>query len=223
MRGYTKEQMHSLIEFARKMQKKKPKEIKWWSYEFALLTAVRRAEIPPVEWFDVKKTYIDINKELVGAQKPYTIKHNTKTNKDRYFPITSIMLDYLKRLHENNEIYHPGSKYLFPDKNEPLGCITMNVTYRAHKYACKELGIPIDKEFLKGTHAFRRVHETTFLEKGGSLDLASKVYGNSPRVVEDNYMLAVNAESSLQYIQSIHDSLFGEHRPVADNDLLFGC
>ena len=97
----------------------------------------------------------------------------------------------------------------------------MHLTYRAHKYACKKLGIDIDPNCLKGTHAFRRVHETAFLEKGGTLDLASNVYGNSPRVVRDNYMLSVNADSSLRYIQAIHESLFCENKSIANSDLLF--
>ncbi len=132
-------------------------------------------------------------------------------------------MDFLVRLHDNNEIYHPESSFLFPDENEELGCITHNLIYRAHKYACKKLGIPIDKYCLKGTHAFRRVHETSFMESGGSLDLAAKVYGNSERVIESNYLLSVDATSSLEYIQATHDYLFGCEKPSSDDDLLFGA
>lgn len=222
MRGFSKEEIHRLHLFAREQQEKHREQIKWWSYEFEILTGLRRGEVPPIEWTDVKKTHIDICKELVGSRKPYTIKQSTKTGKDRAFPITDQLLDFLKRLHENNKVYHPGSNYLFPDEEEALGCITHNLTYRAHSYACRKLDIAIDSYYRKGPHAFRRSHETAFMENGGTLDMAGHVYGNSPRVIKSNYMLSVEALKSREIVQAIHNDLFGDNTPIADNDLLFG-
>ena len=221
MRGFTKEDMHRLHSFAQKMQKEHPEQIKWWSYEFEILTGLRRGEVPPLEWEDVKKTHIVISKELVGSRKPYTLKHSTKTGKDRAFPITDMLMDFLKRLHDHDKEYYPGSKFLFPDENEETGFITPNLTYRAHTTACKKLNITIDSYYRKGIHAFRRNHETAFLENGGTLDMAGKVYGNSARVINSNYMLPVEAAKSREIVQKIHDDLFGEKAPVGNNDLLF--
>lgn len=215
-RGYTHEEMAAMYDYARQMQLLNPEDTRWWSYEFNLLTALRRAEIPPLTWNDVylEKGFIDIHQELVGTKKPYVIKPSTKTDRDRYFPITAAITEFLTRLSENNNQYHPGSIFLFPDENEDLGCITTNVTYRAHKKACDNLGIGIDKTLPKGTHAFRRVHETSFLENGGSLDLAAKVYGNSPKVIEANYLLSVNAQSSAPVIDLTQQKLF---KNIAEN------
>lgn len=200
-RGYTMEEMQAMYEITRQNQEVEPEDARHWSYEFNLLTATRRAEIPPLRWSDVhlEEGYIDIHQEEIGEE-PYIIKDETKTAIDRYFPITEIVLEFLIRLKENNDKYHPGSEFLFPDEKQVLGCITPQVTYRAHTKICKQLGIELSKEIPRGTHAFRRVHQTAFIEEGGSIELASKVYGNSPKVVEQHYLLNLNAKSSASIV-----------------------
>ena len=210
-RGYTSEQMFKMREEAIKMQQEQPEDARWWSYEFNLLTAERRAEIPPIRWSDVylddNIKYIDIHQQLIG-KKPFFIKPSSKNGLDRYFPVDDLLEDFLTRLKNNNDIYHPDSEFLFPDEQQELGCITPYVTYRAHVKICKKLGIPIDRNVMRGTHAFRRNHQTSFLEEGGSIELAAKVYGNSPNAIDNHYRLKMNSSISASIVAKTHEKLF---------------
>ncbi|SFQ35998.1 Site-specific recombinase XerD [Lachnospiraceae bacterium XBB1006] len=200
-RGYTVDEMSEMLRLTQQNEIDNPADSRHWSYEFNLLTAMRRAEIPPLRWDDVhwEEGYIDVHQEEIG-KKPYFIKPTTKTDKDRYFPITESVAEFLGRLQENNRIHHPESKFLFPDESQELGCISPNVTYRAHKRICQQLGITIDKNILRGTHAFRRVYLTQFIEGGGSIDLAANIYGNSDRTIKKHYLLGINSKASANII-----------------------
>lgn len=209
LRGYTADEMNAMYNETRKMQLEQPEDARWWSYEFNLLTAERRAEIPPIKWSDVylDRGIIDIHQQIIGKE-PYTIIPSTKTGLERYFPIGEMLQDFLERLKANNAIYHPDSEFLFPDETKPLGCITPHVTYRAHRKICKKLNVPVDKDVIRGTHAFRRVHQTSFIEEGGSQELAAKIYGNSPETMERNYILKINSSLSAPIIDKTHEKLF---------------
>jgi hypothetical protein len=73
---------------------------------------------------------------------------------------------------------------------------------------CKTLGIPIDKDIPKGTHSFRRNHQSSFIEEGGSIELAGSVYGNHSRATENNYLLKINSQAAASIVDKTHEKLF---------------
>lgn len=219
MRGYTYEEIGKMLEFTQELEIQHPADSRPWAYEFHILTAERRGEAPPLEWDDIcwEKGFIYIHKELVGDY-PYFIKDIPKNDSNRNFPLTEELIEFLKRLKENNEIYHPGSKFLFPNEKQPLGCMSLGGAYKIHEKVCKALGIEISKNFVKGTHAFRRVHETTFLEENGSSQIATTIYGHTEDVIKQNYLLAVNAKLAAPTVSTIQSRIINECTRVHKNN-----
>ena len=65
---------------------------------------------------------------------------------------------------------------------------------------CKKLGIAISKEFIKGTHAFRRNAITDIINICGSAELASELLGNSPKVALQHYYSGINTDKALEIL-----------------------
>lgn len=97
------------------------------------------------------------------------------------------MESYIKRLLEVVDTYYPGSMYLFPANNE-TGTITNNSVYNLLRRILKKHNIPISREFIRGTHSFRRNVTTELLNvSNGNELLVSDIMGNSPEVIRKNY------------------------------------
>ena len=123
----------------------------------------------------------------LDAEVPYIlIADYTKTHKDRKFPVTDEIREFLVKLKAVHEKYGLKSKYLFPSDNEN-GIITNNAVYNLYRRICNKLSIPITREKMRGPHSFRRNGITDFVNSGGNLLTASKLYGNTPKVAENNY------------------------------------
>ncbi|MBR6238785.1 MAG: hypothetical protein IKQ83_07055 [Lachnospiraceae bacterium] len=129
---------------------------------------------------------------------------------ETYYPLTPPIKVFLERLKANNDIYYPGSNFLFPDESQELGCITLYVTYRAHRYVCNKLGIPVNKEIPKGPHSFRRNHLTGFVELSGNAMLGTNLYGNSVKAFDQYYALSYNAATSAPFVEAFQTKIFGD-------------
>lgn len=203
-RVYTEEEVAKMYEYARQKEAESPQCMGAWAYELILLTGCRRGEIPPLTWSDVhlEEGYIDIHQEMVASNHTVTILPRTKTDRDRYFPIVPQIADFLTRLKCVHDQYFPDSDYLFPGKVKGLGCITLTTAYAQHNKACKALGIRNDSSFMRGTHSFRRIHQTSMMEQGANERLASQLYGNSPQSMKSHYLLSENALSAAEMIEA---------------------
>ena len=85
----------------------------------------------------------------------FVVVGHTKNYKNRYFPITNDLTDFLTRLKSMHDKYYPGSKYLFPADNKN-GIITNRAVYSVYQKICKKLGIEKDEGIILGPHSFRR-------------------------------------------------------------------
>ncbi len=206
LRGYTIEELSRMLAEAQAMQLKNPADARPWAYELTLYIGGRRAEIPPLNWDDTDEQFIYLWKQLVGSY-PYTIKGDPKNKNNRAFPMTPVINDYLYRLKENNSIYHPDSNFLFPNEKQPSGCISLGGVYKIHEKICKKLGIPISKDFIKGTHAFRRVHETEFIGETGSSKLSEEIYGHTEKTVDEHYRMKQAAEVTAPTVLKIQNKI----------------
>jgi hypothetical protein len=116
--------------------------------------------------------------------------------------------EFLQRLKKRNEKYYPGNSYLFPCPGNPHGIIGLRATYKLHQDLCRTLKIPIDKEIIKGPHAFRRTHESEILSSGGSSEMTGRIYGNSPRTIAKHYELFSESRAAAPYIEKLQEHLF---------------
>lgn len=96
---------------------------------------------------------------------------------------------------------------MFPNEKYPLGCIALGRIYKVHVQICKILDIPISKEFPKGTHAFRRTHETEFIGETGSSQLSQEIYGHSEKTVEEHYRLSQAAKVTAPTVSKIQNKI----------------
>ena len=205
-RKHSDEEINKILSVLHEKQISSPLYMPAYALELQIYMGLRRGEIPPLQWGDIKSDHIEIYKEqlttktkgIVKAEE-FVIVHHTKNHKDRYFPITSKLDDFLCRLRSVHEKYHLNTPFLFPD-NTPNGCINNNVVYGFYARICNDQNIPRSREFIKGPHSFRRNAITNTINNGGNSLIASKLYGNTPNVAEDNYYTGIDISSVKQLL-----------------------
>lgn len=196
-----------IMDYLHDYQKKKPSYFPAYALEMQIIMGLRRGEIPPLCWTDIKTSYVSISKEQITVKKQgkndrerFVVVNHTKTYKDRHFPITDDLRDFLTRLGNAHARYCPDNEYLFPADNEN-GIITNNTVYNFYRRMCKKLGIEISREFIKGTHSFRRNAITDVVNAtGGNIIMASQLFGNSPEVAKRNYYTGADMKDAMQVL-----------------------
>lgn len=185
-------------------QAKKKDYIPAYALEMQILIGARRGEIPPLRKSDIHDGYIAITREQITVKKfddipeYFKIVEHTKTNKNRIFPRTVALNEFLERLYAVLEEYYPHSEYLFPADTEN-GVITNGTVYNYYRRVCKKLEIPITRDVIKGTHSFRRNAITDVVNAtGGNLIMASQLFGNSPEVARKNYYTGIDTKEALE-------------------------
>lgn len=195
----TSKRVHSSDEFTlflhelHSKQKNRPKCSSYWALELQMLAGMRRGELPPLRWgIDVTEEYIHICREQLTTSEGHEIVEHTKNHRDRYFPITDDLKNFLTRLKAMHDIYYPDSDYLFPAENKN-GTITNRAVYCVYEKICKKLGIKKEEGIILGPHSFRRNAITDVVNAtNGNIILASALFGNSPEVAKQNYYTGVN-------------------------------
>lgn len=207
-RVHTPNEVENIIRMIHQMQEEKPWYMPAYALELQILIGARRGEIPPLQWADVSngtisiwREQITINKSRYNKKAYDAIVEHTKTYKDRDFPITNEIAEFLRRLQRAQEEYNLGDKWLFPFKTEN-GCIRNQIIYKTYKKICDELGIERSRECIKGTHSFRRNAITNAVNKsGGNIFLVAQLYGNSPEVAERNYFTGLDMDMARNILE----------------------
>lgn len=199
-RFHSDEDIERILEHIHAWQKKKPYYIPAYALEMQIICGMRRGELPPLKWSDITEKYIFIHqqqltvKKLDGVPEHFEIVSHTKNYKNRKYPITDEVLELIGRLKTVHEKYYSKSEFVFPANSEN-GCITNNTIYDYYRRVCKKLDITVDKNVIKGTHAFRRTKITQVINNSnGNVILASQLFGNSPEVAKKNYYTGLNLE-----------------------------
>ena len=196
-RGYTDDEMSRMRSYISDKLEEDPTDFSLQALKLQMMCGFRRGEIPPLRWEDVTEDYIWIHREQLlmkegGAE---IIVNHTKTWKDRYFPVTKEIRSFLDKLKEISK-----GEYLFPHKN---GCITNQSIYTRHYNMCLALKIPVLKDTIRGTHAFRRNAITEVINKSnGNVYLAAKLFGNSHNVIDAHYYLGVDLKGAKEILES---------------------
>ena len=199
--------VHSKDEFTRflhelhEKQKNRPKCSSYWALELQMIMGLRRGEIPPLRWKeDISDSYVSITREQLTCEKGYVIVEHTKNHKDRYFPITNDLKEFLIRLKDMHDKYYPDSKYLFPADNTN-GIITNRSVYCVYEKICKKIGIEKEDGIILGPHSFRRNAITDVINStNGNIILASALFGNSPEVAKKNYYTGIDLDMAKEVL-----------------------
>ena len=172
-----------------------------YALEFQIITGMRRGEIPPLTWDDVdfEKGTIHVHREQLTLKNApgnaNKIVEYTKNGKARYYPIADMELEFLERLKAVHDHYYPDSPFLFPGDSEN-GCISNDTVYQFFHRMCTRLDIPVTRDCMRGTHAFRRNAITEVVNiSGGNVVMAAQMFGNSPETIRKHYYTQDNLEN----------------------------
>ncbi len=209
IRVHSEEDIERFLEFIHDHQRRYPKYLPSYALELQIAMGLRRGEVPPLMWSDIQETCVIISREQLTVKKSadnpkefFRIVHHTKNHKTRFFPLTTDVKDILARLKDCHERNGIKTEYLFPADSEN-GVITNNTVYNYYRRMCNSLGIPIQKDIIKGTHSFRRNAITKVVNNsGGNVILASQLFGNSPNVAMNHYYTKADEEQALKALES---------------------
>ncbi len=197
-RVYSKKQVQRFLDYIHEKQERRPKYLVPYALEMQIIMGMRRGEIPPLMWADVTDDYISITKEQITVKKTkdhpeyFAVVHHTKNHRDRRYPITRELGEFLGRLREVHQKYYPDSRYLFPADSKN-GVITNNAVYNFYRRMLRNLGIKVDPKIIKGTHSFRRNAITDFINSSeGNIIMAAELFGNTPEVARKNYYTGID-------------------------------
>ena len=208
-RVHSEDEVRKMLEFIHEHQHKYPKYLPSFALELQIAMGLRRGEVPPLMWTDIKDNLITIRREQLTVKKSEInpkeycqIVNHTKNHKNRVFPVTTTIKDILARLSECHKLNGIKSQYFFPAKSEN-GVISNNTVYNFYRRMCKSLGIPIQKDLIKGTHSFRRNAITKVVNNtGGNVILASQLFGNTPNVALKHYFTKADEEQARRALES---------------------
>lgn len=174
-----------------------------YALRLQMLAGLRRGELCALKWSDMGEdngiAYIEIQREKTRVQKsPYNpheyqiIKEHSKTHKNRRVPITEELRELLEEISAYDAEHFPESPFLFPSNRQKDGAIGVNTVPAYLERLCKNLGIPVCKDAIRGTHAFRR----NVAKSIGDSEMASKVLGNTVVVLKANYYDGLNLQAA---------------------------
>ncbi len=68
---------------------------------------------------------------------------------------------------------------------------------------CEKLGIAVRSDIVRGTHAFRRNAITQVInQSNGNILMASKLFGNTPAVINQNYYTGLDLEKAKEVLEA---------------------
>lgn len=200
-RDYSGDELAKFENELSRYHKEHPDYMPAYALEFQIITGMRRGEIPPLTWKDVdfEKGTIHIHREQLTLKNApgnaNKIVEYTKNGKARYYPIADMEQEFLERLKAVHDHYYPDSPFLFPGESEN-GCISNDTVYQFFHRMCTRLDIPVTRECMRGTHAFRRNAITEIVNiSGGNVVLTAQMFGNSPETIRKHYYTQDNLEN----------------------------
>ena len=199
-RVHSDSELNAILDELHMKQLKNPKLSSAWALELQILMGARRGELPPLRWSDITTQGIEITQEQLTHGNEFIIVSHTKTNRDRLFPLTKDIENFLMRLKSMHEKYYPNSMYLFP-ANTQNGVITNRAVYSVYRKICQKLNIAIQEDVIRGPHSFRRNAITSVVNSpNGNMELASSLFGNSPKVAKSNYFTGIDMNNAIEVL-----------------------
>lgn len=199
-RVHSDSELNAILNELHMKQLKNPKLSSAWALELQILMGARRGELPPLRWNDITAQGIEITQEQLTHGNEFVIVSHTKTNRDRLFPLTKDIENFLMRLKSMHEKFYPNSMYLFP-ANTQNGVITNRAVYYVYRKICKKLNIEVQEDVIRGPHSFRRNAITSVVNSpNGNMELASSLFGNSPKVAKSNYFTGIDMNNAIEVL-----------------------
>ena len=202
-RTYTDTEMNLLWDHALSILTRRPRFITPYAMLLQMQLGLRRGEVCALRWDDITTgedghRYITIERMLRKVPKHGDIPEHqeifnrTKTSKDRTIPVWEELNDLLDTIYE---ITGDGT-YVFPGEVAD-GCLGINAVYEHYRRSCAAIGVWIQKDRIRGPHAWRR----NFAKRLGNSYLSSHLLGNDQKVCEENYSDAIDFEEAREQLE----------------------
>lgn len=218
-RGFSDEEMDNILDYLHAKQQQDPRCTTSWALELVVICALRRGEVPPLLLSDIKGgaqpgLYLHQSLLLIKDAKKKRIDYvpvsHTKTHKNRLYPMSDQLQEFLGRYLPVRAQYYPTSPYLFPARRwdnkthhwDEGGMITDQTIPSYYTRMCSALGIRKDPLCMRGPHAFRRNAITKTLVASGNIDLTAQLFGNSPDAIRRSYLLDMDYDAKLAALNS---------------------
>lgn len=184
-----------LLAELRRSQEAKPQYIPSYAVELAIYTGMRIGELSGLRWENV---YRDKGYILINSSEKYNEKTKcwymaeTKTGKERRFPISDEIRLLLDRVKKAEMKYGYVGEFVFQNEN---GQVNTRSIAHCIRYRCKKAGIE-----EKCIHAVRRTFNSKMKLAGASSAVAASLLGHSERINENNYTYDI---SQMEYKKEI--------------------
>ena len=215
-RGYTEDELSRILDYLHRKEENDPRCTTSWALELVVICALRRGEVPPLRLEDIRQdaqpglylhqTLLEVRKMDGSSNIGYFPAEHTKTHKNRLYPMSDRLREFLDRYLPVRNSYYPDSPYLFPSRRwdkerkcwDEGGMITDQTIPSYYARMCIRLGIKTDPLCIRGPHAFRRNAITeTMVASGGNIDLTAQIFGNSPETIRKAYLLDMDYNAKL--------------------------
>jgi integrase len=154
----------------------------------ALNTGMRHGEIVGLTWDRV---------HLDNVIDPYIELEHTKNNKKRFIPLNEVMIDLLKKLHDESK----NDIYVFPSKYG-------NRLYRTSKTLKNTLENTTISNFR--FHDLRHTFASHFIMRGGDLLTLKEILGHSSMRMVERYAHLASAHKRKQ-VNNLNNLFQGEN------------
>lgn len=173
-------QADELLDRLHVWQAEKPYYIALYAVELAFYTGMRVGEISALKWSNINDDYIRINmsEKYDREQKVFYISE-TKTGKERKFPMTDDIIGLLERVRAVESRNGWMGEFVFSNENGRVHC---RVISECTRNQCLSIGMK-----PKSIHAIRRTFNSNLRRNGVSETIAAQLLGHSPQVNRDNY------------------------------------
>lgn len=183
--------------------KNDPEYFPAYAVEFAAMTGMRVGEVAALKWsdFDLSSMTFTISRtdhydRITGE---WEVREETKTGKERTFPIDDVILRSLNRIKMVQEDYGLTSEYLFP--HPKYGWTHSNIISSCIKNKCKQLGF----ERTYGIHALRKTLNSDMRSNGATALICSGMLGNTVEVNNEHYTYDISKmEEKREYVAQAH-------------------
>ena len=197
-RTYTDAEMNRLWDHELAVLERRPRFITPYAMLLQMQLGLRRGEVCALRWDDITTDrsghrYITIARMLRkvpkrdGIPEHQEITGHTKTSKDRTIPLWDEVAELLDAIYA---ITGSGD-YIFPGEAAD-GCLGINAVYEHYRRSCVAAGVWIQKDQIRGPHAWRR----NFAKRLGNSYISSHLLGNDQKVCEENYSNAIDFEEA---------------------------
>jgi integrase len=192
-----------LLNFIKKQYEEKPNYIPLYAVELALYTGMRVGELAALRWdrilYDKKIIVIDSSEKYDYIKKKYYID-TTKTHKIRYFPLTPVIIEFLKKIKQIEIEYGYLTEFVFSNEE---GRVHSRVISKCMRSKSKQAGLD-----TKSISSIRRTVNSKMKCMGVPTTVAASMFGHSERVNNDNYSYDItNAEYKMEIVSKMNDQV----------------